>query len=61
MDLLTTLLSIVLERVRMPEEWRISFLVPVFKNKDVVPWDKAYRIEEKVVEAMLRREVMSSN
>lgn len=33
---------IVKHSLREGQEWRISLLVPIFKNKDDVPWDKAY-------------------
>ena len=31
--LLTRLFNKILESERMPEEWRLSVLVPIFKNK----------------------------
>ncbi|KAK3534223.1 hypothetical protein QTP86_007022 [Hemibagrus guttatus] len=38
-EFLTSLFNRVLESERMPEEWRRSVLVPIFKNKDL---EKAY-------------------
>lgn len=40
-DLLTRVFNTSWERERMPEEWRRSVLIPVFKNKADVQRDKA--------------------
>ncbi|KAK3548852.1 hypothetical protein QTP70_021037 [Hemibagrus guttatus] len=60
-----SLFNIVLERERMPEEWRRSVLVPIFKNKGDVQIYSNYRgiklmshtmkVWERVVEARLRK------
>ncbi|KAK3515275.1 hypothetical protein QTP70_013499 [Hemibagrus guttatus] len=66
-ELLTGLFNRVLESERMPEEWRRSMLVPIFKNKGDVQNCSNYRgiklmshtmkLWEKVVEARLRKVV----
>ena len=65
--LLTRLFNKILESERMPEEWRLSVLVPIFKNKGDVQSCGNYRgikllshtmkVWERVVEARLRGEV----
>uniref|UniRef100_A0A8C4T634 ribonuclease H n=1 Tax=Erpetoichthys calabaricus TaxID=27687 RepID=A0A8C4T634_ERPCA len=67
---LTRLFNGILESERMPEEWRRSVLVPIFKNKGDVQDCTNYRgiqlmshsmkLWERVVEARLRSEVMIS-
>lgn len=67
---LTRLFNTILESERMPEEWRRSVLVPIFKNKGDVQSCSNYRgiklishsmkLWERVVETRLRREVMIS-
>ncbi|KAK3538125.1 hypothetical protein QTP70_030292 [Hemibagrus guttatus] len=64
---LTSLFNRVLESERMPEEWRRSVLVPIFKNKGDVQSCSNYRgiklmshamkLWERVVEARLRKVV----
>ncbi|KAK3530505.1 hypothetical protein QTP86_027871 [Hemibagrus guttatus] len=64
-ELLTSLFNRVLESERMPEEWRRSVLVPIFKNKGDVQSCSNYRgiklmshtmkLWERVVEARLRK------
>ncbi|KAK3530456.1 hypothetical protein QTP86_024366, partial [Hemibagrus guttatus] len=64
-EFLTSLFNRVLERERMPEEWRRSVLVPIFKNKGDVQSCSNYRgiklmsntmkLWERVVEARLRK------
>ncbi|KAK3574862.1 hypothetical protein QTP86_018329 [Hemibagrus guttatus] len=64
-ELLTSLFNRVLESERMPEEWRSSVLVPIFKNKGDVQSCSNYRgiklmshtmkLWERVVEARLRK------
>ncbi|KAF7699893.1 hypothetical protein HF521_002851 [Silurus meridionalis] len=64
---LTKLFNKILEGEKMPEEWRRSVLVPVFKNKGDVQTCSNYRgiklishtinLWERVVEARLREEV----
>ncbi|KAK3560448.1 hypothetical protein QTP86_009599 [Hemibagrus guttatus] len=66
-ECLTSLFNRVLESERMPEEWRRSVLVPIFKNKDDVQSCSNYRrirlmshtvkLWERVVEARLRKVV----
>ncbi|KAK3552479.1 hypothetical protein QTP86_012164 [Hemibagrus guttatus] len=66
-EFLTSLINRVLESERMPEEWRRSVLVPIFKNKDDVQSCSNYRgiklmshtmkLWERVVEARLRKVV----
>ncbi|KAK3508049.1 hypothetical protein QTP70_011636, partial [Hemibagrus guttatus] len=66
-EFLTSLFNKVLESVRMPEEWRRSVLVPIFKNKGDVQSCSNYRgiklmshtmkLWERVVEARLRKVV----
>ncbi|KAK3505849.1 hypothetical protein QTP70_019541, partial [Hemibagrus guttatus] len=66
-EFLTSLLNRVLESERMPEEWRRSVLVPIFKNKGDVQSCSNYRgiklmshtmkLWERVVEARLRKVV----
>ena len=65
---LTRLFNKILESERMPEEWRLSVLVPIFKNKGDVQSCGNYRgiklmshtmkLWERVVEARLKGEVM---
>ncbi|KAK3552006.1 hypothetical protein QTP70_031600, partial [Hemibagrus guttatus] len=66
-EFLTSLFNRVLESERMPEEWRRSVLVPIFKNKGDVQNCSNYRgiklmshtmkLWERVVEARLRKVV----
>lgn len=66
-EFLTRLFNQILESERMPEEWRKSVLVPIFKNKGDVQHCGNYRgiklmshtmkLWERVVEARLRAEV----
>ncbi|KAK3572128.1 hypothetical protein QTP86_022206 [Hemibagrus guttatus] len=66
-ECLASLFNRVLESERMPEEWRRSVLVPIFKNKGDVQSCSNYRgiklmshtmkVWERVVEARLRKEV----
>ncbi|KAK3545937.1 hypothetical protein QTP70_016961, partial [Hemibagrus guttatus] len=66
-EFLTSLFNRVLESEKMPEEWRRSVLVPIFKNKGDVQSCSNYRgiklmshtmkLWERVVEAMLRKVV----
>ena len=42
-EFLTRLFNIILESERMPEEWRLSVLVPIFKNKGDVQSCGNYR------------------
>ena len=66
-EFLARLFNSILEGEKMPEEWRKSVLVPIFKNKGDVQCCSNYRgiklishsmkIWERVVEARLRREV----
>ncbi|KAI5609640.1 hypothetical protein C0J50_12105 [Silurus asotus] len=66
-EFLTRLFNRILEGERMPEEWRRSVLVPIFKNKEDVQTCSNYRgiklisktmkLWEKVVEARLREVV----
>ncbi|KAK3540283.1 hypothetical protein QTP70_029609, partial [Hemibagrus guttatus] len=66
-EFLTSLFNRVLESERMPEEWRRSVLVPIFKNKGDVQSCSNYRgiklmsysmkLWERVVEARLRKVV----
>ncbi|KAK3570316.1 hypothetical protein QTP86_017172 [Hemibagrus guttatus] len=66
-EFLTSLFNRVLESERMPEEWRKSVLVPIFKNKGDVLSCSNYRgiklmshtmkLWERVVEARLRKVV----
>ncbi|KAK3547492.1 hypothetical protein QTP86_021194, partial [Hemibagrus guttatus] len=66
-EFLTSLFNRVLESERMPEEWRRSVLVPIFKNKRDVQNCSNYRgiklmshtmkLWERVVEARLRKVV----
>ncbi|KAK3520909.1 hypothetical protein QTP86_002418, partial [Hemibagrus guttatus] len=66
-EFLTSLFNRVLESERMPEEWRRSVLVPIFKNKGDVQRCSNYRgiklmshtmkLWERVVEARLRKVV----
>ncbi|KAK3528644.1 hypothetical protein QTP70_006345 [Hemibagrus guttatus] len=66
-EFLTSLFNRVLESERMPEEWRRSVLVPIFKNKGDVHSCSNYRgiklmshtmkLWERVVEARLRKVV----
>ncbi|KAK3548354.1 hypothetical protein QTP70_010715 [Hemibagrus guttatus] len=66
-EFLTSLFNRVLESERMPEEWRRSVLVPIFKNKGDVQSCSNYRgiklmshtmkLWERVVEAWLRKVV----
>ncbi|KAK3544563.1 hypothetical protein QTP86_016937, partial [Hemibagrus guttatus] len=66
-EFLTSLFNRVLESEKMPEEWRRSVLVPIFKNKGHVQSCSNYRgiklmshtmkLWEKVVEARLRKVV----
>ncbi|KAK3534154.1 hypothetical protein QTP86_002311 [Hemibagrus guttatus] len=66
-EFLASLFNRVLESVRMPEEWRRSVLVPIFKNKGDVQSCSNYRgiklmshtmkLWERVVEARLRKVV----
>ncbi|KAF7666398.1 hypothetical protein LDENG_00012110 [Lucifuga dentata] len=69
-EFLTRLFNEILESERMPEEWRRSVLVPIFKNKGDVQSCGNYRgiklmshtmkLWERVVEARLRAEVSIS-
>uniref|UniRef100_A0A3B4CLA2 ribonuclease H n=1 Tax=Pygocentrus nattereri TaxID=42514 RepID=A0A3B4CLA2_PYGNA len=69
-DFLTRLFNKILESERMPDEWRSSVLVPIFRNKGDVQSCSNYRgiklmshtmkVWERVVEARLRREVQIS-
>ncbi|KAK3519719.1 hypothetical protein QTP70_002672 [Hemibagrus guttatus] len=64
-EFLTSLFNRVLESEKMPEEWRRSVLVPIFKNKGDVQSCRNYReiklmshtmkLWERVVEARLRK------
>ncbi|KAK3543254.1 hypothetical protein QTP70_014083 [Hemibagrus guttatus] len=66
-EFLTSLFNRVLESERMPEEWRRSVLVPIFKNKGDVQSCSNYRgiklmshtmkLWERIVEARLRKVV----
>ncbi|KAK3565948.1 hypothetical protein QTP86_023273, partial [Hemibagrus guttatus] len=66
-EFLASLFNRVLESERMPEEWRRSVLVPIFKNKGDVQSCSSYRgiklmshimkLWERVVEARLRKVV----
>ncbi|MCJ8736308.1 hypothetical protein PDJAM_G00258080 [Pangasius djambal] len=66
-EFLTSLFNRVLESEKMPEEWRSSVLVPIFKNKGDVQSCSNYRgiklmshtmkLWERVVEARLRKVV----
>ncbi|KAK3525039.1 hypothetical protein QTP86_013475 [Hemibagrus guttatus] len=66
-EFLTSLFNRLLESERMPEEWRRSVLVPIFKNKGDVQSCSNYRgiklmshtmkLWERVVEARLRKVV----
>ncbi|KAK3521777.1 hypothetical protein QTP70_018302 [Hemibagrus guttatus] len=66
-EFLTSLFNRALESERMPEEWRRSVLVPIFKNKGYVQSSSNYRgiklmshtmkLWERVVEARLRKVV----
>ncbi|KAK3542928.1 hypothetical protein QTP70_007300 [Hemibagrus guttatus] len=66
-EFLTSLFNRVLESERMPEEWRRSVLVPIFRNKGDVQSCSNYRgiklmshtmkLWERVVEARLRKVV----
>ncbi|KAK3544091.1 hypothetical protein QTP86_001479 [Hemibagrus guttatus] len=66
-EFLTSLFNSVLESEKMPEEWRRSVLVPIFKNKGDVQSCSNYRgiklmshtmkLWERVVEARLRKVV----
>ncbi|KAK3553131.1 hypothetical protein QTP86_031709, partial [Hemibagrus guttatus] len=66
-EFLTSLFNRVLESERMPEEWRRSVLVPIFKNKGDLQSCSNYRgiklmshtmkVWERVVEARLRKVV----
>ena len=66
-NFLTRLFNKILEDERMPDEWRRSVLVPIFKSKGDVESCSNYRgiklishtikLWERVVEARLRREV----
>ncbi|KAK3561816.1 hypothetical protein QTP86_014395, partial [Hemibagrus guttatus] len=66
-EFLTSLFNRVLESERMPEEWRRSVLVPIFKNKGDVQSCSNYRgiklmshtmkVWERVVEARLKKVV----
>ncbi|KAK3566642.1 hypothetical protein QTP86_001843 [Hemibagrus guttatus] len=66
-EFLASLFNRVLENERMPEEWRRSVLVPIFKNKGDVQSCSKYRgiklmihtmkVWERVVEARLRKVV----
>ena len=66
-DFLTRLFNNILATEKMPEEWRQSILVPIFKNKGDAQSCNNYRgiklmshsmkLWERVVEARLRREV----
>ncbi|KAK3574656.1 hypothetical protein QTP86_011565 [Hemibagrus guttatus] len=66
-EFLASLFNRVLESERMPEEWRRSVLVPIFKNKGDVQSSSNYRgiklmshsmkLWERVVEARLRKVV----
>ncbi|KAK3569771.1 hypothetical protein QTP86_004190 [Hemibagrus guttatus] len=66
-EFLASLFNRVLESERMPEEWRRSVLVPIFKNKGDVQSCSNYRgiklmshtmkVRERVVEARLRKVV----
>ncbi|KAK3571553.1 hypothetical protein QTP86_013185 [Hemibagrus guttatus] len=66
-EFLTSLFNRVLESEKMPEEWRRSVLVPIFKNKGDVQSCSSYRgiklmshtikLWERVVEARLRKVV----
>ncbi|MCJ8736375.1 hypothetical protein PDJAM_G00257640 [Pangasius djambal] len=66
-EFLTSLFNRVLESEKMPEEWRSSVLVPIFKNKGAVQSCSNYRriklmshtmkLWERVVEARLRKVV----
>ena len=70
-DWLTRLFNGILEGERMPDEWRKSVIVPIFKNKGDVQSCSNYRgikllshamkICERVVDARLRREVRISD
>ncbi|KAK3525608.1 hypothetical protein QTP70_000428 [Hemibagrus guttatus] len=67
LEFLASLFNRVLESERMPEEWRRSVLVPIFKNKGDVQSCSSYRgiklmshtmkLWERVVEARLRKVV----
>ena len=69
-DFITRLFNKILEDERMPDEWRRSVLVPIFKNKGDVQSCSNYRgiklishtvkLSEGVIEARLRCEVMIS-
>ncbi|KAJ8375265.1 hypothetical protein SKAU_G00058450 [Synaphobranchus kaupii] len=69
-EFLTRLFNNILESETMPEDWRRSVLVPIFKNKGDVQSCSNYRgiklishsmkLWERVVEARLREEVMIS-
>ncbi|MCJ8737953.1 hypothetical protein PDJAM_G00030010 [Pangasius djambal] len=66
-EFLTSLFNRVLESEKMPEEWRSSVLVPIFKNKGDVQNCSNYRgiklmshtmkLWERVVEARLRKDM----
>ena len=66
-DFLTTVFNKILESEKMPEKWRNSVLVPIFRNKGDVQNCSNYRgiklinhsmkLWERVVETQLRKEV----
>lgn len=69
-EFFTNLLYTTLESERMPEEWRRSVLVLIFKNNGEMQSSRNYngiqsichrmKLQERVVEARLRGEVMFS-
>ena len=70
LEFLTKLYNITMESERMPEEWRHSILIPMFKNKGDAQSCSNYRgikrirhttkLWERVVERRLRRELTFS-
>ena len=67
---LTAVFNRIMESERMPDEWRKSTLVPIFKNKEAPQYCGNYRgiklmshtmkIWERVIEARIRKEVKIS-
>ena len=65
---LTKLFNVILRTHKMPEEWRLSILIPLYKNKDDVQVCRNYRgikllshtmkLGERVIERRIRQETV---
>ena len=53
---LTKLFNLIFRSNKMPEEWRRSILVPIFKNKGDIQSQDAGKMEEKYISTYLQKQ-----